>query len=105
MSHDRPTGATNLADSLSIREASLLSHRSEKTLRRAYASGELRARRDGPFSNSQLRFRREDVVAWVAANTATADDQLDRYIAHVVAAAPELTPAQRDRLAAALVSA
>lgn len=71
---------------------------STRTLHRYIADGKLLAYRVG---DGRLRFRTSDLDALV--NPARVDP-LDAAVERVVAAAPTLTPTQRDRLAALLHS-
>ena len=91
----------DLSRALTISQAAARRGRSEKSARRAVYDGKLRAYRDETRCGA-LRILPEDVDAWAALEQLPADRQIDLYVKRVIAAAPDLTPDQRNQLAEAL---
>lgn len=84
---------------LSMREAAEYLACSQRTLHRRIADGSLPAHRAGP---KLLRFAVADLEAFARPVPTVGADPLAEHIAAVVAAAPELSAEQADRLAGLL---
>lgn len=89
--------------SLNIPDVAAELNVSQQTVKRLIASGELPAFK----IRAATRVRREDVENLKQSRPVVpaVEDRLDAYINRVVDSASELTPAQRDRLAALLAGA
>jgi excisionase family DNA binding protein len=81
------------AELLTVREAADILRVSPETIRRRVRSGALPARKLG---HSAIRIRRDDLD--IITEPTTCPDSLEAHIARIVAAAPPLSPEQRDRL-------
>lgn len=87
--------------SLTIPDVAAELNVSETTVKRLLASGELRY-----FKVRHLvRINPEDVEALKQRIVPATEDRIDAYVTKIVDSASELTPAQRDRLAALLAGA
>lgn len=84
---------------LSIREACSRYGLSDKTIRRRIADGTLTAYRCGP---RLIKLDADQVEAALIQPANDAHDDIESAVARIVAAAPALSDAQRDRIAALL---